>query len=281
MGLVCPSAPFADSLGEYFQAKVSTEKPVVQLKLEFEDHDGFPTLPNNLYTTKKLTPGGFTISDGLISGNYDKDSRTGEIKVKTILSKGHFTRVFEQFLYQVFYSARNAIGYDAFLIHSSGVIRVEKGNRDGFLFVGASEAGKSTVAELSRNQIITNDEMNLIEFTNNGPVLHATPFNGLFREKETDISAPLKAVLLLKQGPEHCLREVSRRKAVTLLASQIAPPVGIEDMMNQITGLELLEMADRLSQAAPIKEMTFLPDPGFWAEINSTFPLEKSTIGRK
>jgi hypothetical protein len=277
LGLICPSTDYAESMAKYFQTTASTAEPDLRLKLEIVDHDGPTRLPNNLFTTKSLTANGFTIADDLISGSYDPESRSGVVRVKGLLTKGHYTRIFEQFLYQAFYTARNAANYDAFLIHSSGVIRELGGERDGFLFVGASEAGKSTIASLSPDRIVTNDEMNLIEFSPTGPILQATPFNGLFTAKETEAKAPLRAILLLDKGSEHRLGEVNSSEAITLLASQIAPPVGLEQAMEQTIGLELLELAHRLSEAAPVMKMTFLPNVGFWSEIDTVFqPLKSS-----
>jgi len=281
IGLICFSPVYAQNLQKYFQTTSSLEKTDLRLDLEFTEDFIVPDLPNNLFTSKKLTKNGFSIAEDLISGHYDPQTKYGRIKVKGLITRGHFTRIFEQFLYQAFYSARKALNYDAFLIHSSGVIRTSKdGQKEGFLFVGASEAGKSTVASLSLDHTITNDEMNLIEFTDDGPILHATPFNGLFHEKETETRAPLRAIMLLDKGPEHQLQEISQRAAVTLLASQIAPPVGIEDEMDQITGMDLLELADRLSTSAPVRKMTFLRDAGFWTEINDTFPMEITSRSR-
>lgn len=281
IGLICLSAIAAQNLQKYFQTPSSEEDPDLRLDLDFTEDFIVQDLPNNLFNSKTFTKNGFTIADDLISGSYNPQSHYGRVKVKSLITRGHFTRIFEQFLYQAFYSARKAINYDAFLIHSSGVIRTgNNGQKDGFLFVGASEAGKSTVASLSQDQIITNDEMNLIEFTENGPLLHATPFNGLFHHKETEISAPLRGIMLLDKGPEHQLHEISQRTAVTLLASQIAPPVGIEDKMDQTSGMELLEIADRLSTCAPVRKMTFARDAGFWEKINEAFPPKSNHLSR-
>ncbi len=272
LGLVCSSAAYATSMARYFQTTCAAGKSDLQLTLNVDETDSPTEFPDNLFTAKSLGPDGFTIGEDLIVGQYDPQSRSGSITVKGILTKGQYTRIFEQFLYQAFYSARKILNYDAFLIHSSGVIRERNGQRDGFLFVGASEAGKSTVASLSSDKTITNDEMNLVEFTPDGPMLHATSFNGLFGDKDTDTRAPLRAIMLLNQGPEHRLDPVGQGEAVTLLASQVAPPIGIEDSMNQVVGLDLLELAHRLSTAAPVRKMTFLPDAGFWTRIDQAFP---------
>ncbi len=85
-------------------------------------------------------------------------------------------RILEQIFYQAFWSARRAAGLDAFLIHSSAVIVDGR----GFLFVGPSEAGKSTVARLSAAHHVLGDEMNLVRSSGAGLTLVGTIFNGLF-----------------------------------------------------------------------------------------------------
>lgn len=276
LGLICPSADYAESLARYFQSPSGQNEPDLRLRLEIVAGDSPVEIPNNLFRHKTLHPGGFSIAGDLISGSYDPVARSGVVRVRDLLTKGPLTRVFEQFLYQAFYSARRAAAYDALLIHSSGVIRAQ----DGFLFVGASEAGKSTIAELSRDRIVTNDEMNLIEFSAAGPILSGTPFNGLFAAKEPAARAPLRAILLLDKGPIHRLDQIRASECVTRIASQIAPPVAIEAEMNQGTGLDLLDLATRLNAVVPVRKLTFLPDAGFWATIDEAFPPKaESTPG--
>ncbi|HOX27196.1 MAG TPA: hypothetical protein PLL30_15785 [Candidatus Krumholzibacteria bacterium] len=266
IGLVCPDANFADSLGIYFARPSDPAAATIRLDLDLVPHSDIPAIPNSLILAKTLTADGFDIAGGLIRGRFDRRSGTGELHVKTILTSGRLTRVFEQILYQAWHSARERAGYDACLIHSAGVIHADR----GFLFVGASEAGKTTVARLSRDRIVLNDEMNLVEFEPGGPRLVGTPFNGHFRDKGAG-AAPLAAVLLLEHGPEHRLDVVGPGAAASAIGGQVAPPVGLDGIGGGGTTQAMLEAGSRLVEAAPVRRLRFLPDAGFWPLLTETF----------
>ena len=264
LGLVCDTPQYAESLAAYFDRPCSPQPADVSLDLVIVSHDDQPEIPNSLFVTKTVTAEGFDIAGGLISGHLDAETRRGELRVKNILTKGMLPRVFEQILYQVFYSAREVRGFDAFLVHSSGVI-AEGG---GYLFVGASEAGKSTVALNSRDHLVLNDEMNLVEFTPEGVVLCDTPFNGFFRDKSPG-RAPLQGVFLLAHGPEHRLVPVGKAEATVAVATQIVPPVGLADPVPADVQMKMIDLSERLCGRVPVQRMEFTPDPGFWQVILS------------
>lgn len=257
---------FVQSLAEYFMQPSDPAEPDVRLELNLVNHEDMPEVPNSLILTKSLTDDGFDIADGLIRGHFDPVSGRGELHVKTILTNGLMTRVFEQILYQAFHSACQRAGYDASLVHSSGVIH----SGAGFLFVGPSEAGKSTVASLSLDRTVLNDEMNLIDFSGDTPQLISTGFNGHYRDKQSG-SAPLTAVLLLSQGPTHALEPVSLGSAACTIAAQIAPAVGLDQLADQATRQAMLDTGIRLAESVPNRRLVFLPDAGFWPLLVKTF----------
>ena len=267
IALNCPDAEYADSLATYFAQADDPGPPTVELDLNLVGHDDLPPIPNSLITTKTLTTGGgFDIADGLVRGTFDPATGRGSLHVKNALTCGLLTRVVEQILYQAWHSGRRRLGYQACLIHSSGVIRDGR----GYLFVGPSEAGKSTVANLSQDATVLNDEMNLVEFHPDGAQLVGTPFNGHYRDKQPG-SAPLAAVLLLEHGPSHRLESVGLGAAAGAVAAQIAPPVGLEEVAGSQTRLDMLDLGSRLLEWVPVKRLVFLPDAGFWPLLTRTF----------
>jgi hypothetical protein len=266
IGLVCEDPAFAASFEPYFDQPSDPAEPDVQLALHLVSHVEDPPVPNSLIVTKTVGPDGFDIADGLIRGRYDPATGRGELHVKTILTNGMMTRVFEQILYQAFHSACQRRQDDAGLVHSASVIH----RGAGFLFVGPSEAGKSTIARLSQQETVLNDEMSLVEFMSNDCELVGTPFNGFFRDKQPG-RAPLAAVLLLQHGPEHRLEPVGSGEAAAAVATQVAPPVGLDQAATIETRVRMLETASRIVQAVPIRRLVFTPDAGFWPLLTTEF----------
>ena len=270
IGLVCADEDYAVSIGEYFGLPSDPAEPTIVLDLHVIPHDDHPPVPNSLILAKTLgEDGGFDIADGLIRGRYDAARGCGELHVKNVLTIGLMTRVFEQILYQAWHSARARLNYDACLVHSAAAI----GDGRGFLFVGPSESGKSTIAALAEGRTVLNDEMNLVEFHAEGPRLVGTPFNGYFRDKQPG-AAPMTAILLLQHGPRHELETVGAGEAASIIAGQITPPVGLDELADPSTRLTMLDLGARLAQSAPVRRLSFLPDAGFWPLLSETFTLD-------
>jgi hypothetical protein len=270
IGIDCPSHDYAESMARYFGARSCSDRPDIRLKLRLDLNKYKQDIPDSLFIAKRLSGDGFSIGGNLVRGRFRSEERQGELRVNTILTNESVTRVFEQLLYQAFYSVQKIRHLDAFLVHSAGVIC--QGN--GFCFVGRSGSGKTTVANLSRAYQILNDEICMIALSNEDIILCSTPFNGYFREK-TKAHAPLRAVLLLTHGRSHRLEPVSNAQAVATVFSQIVPPVGLEDELTQQSRLNMLELAERLVGRVPIWRLEFLPDHGFWNILYREFQLHQ------
>lgn len=270
IAVFCEPAEFAIGLANWFGRPSADLAPHISLELELIPHADVPDLPNSLVTTKTIGPDGrFDIADGLITGHFDAATARGSIRAKGTLIHGPLMRILEQIFYQAFWSAQRAAGHDTFLIHSSAVIVDGR----GFLFVGPSEAGKSTVARLSAAHHVLGDEMNLVRDTGESLVVVGTLFNGLFKDKEPG-EAPLAGVFLLKQAPHHRLSEVSTLAAVTALAAEMVPPVGLDQVPGTDTLPQMVDLAEKLATKSELKCLEFLPDEGFWQVIAAEFDLK-------
>ncbi len=267
LSLSCPTERLAGGLAHWFDRDSSPAEPHVRLDLEVvsEHHDA--DLPNSLLTTKIVAEdGSFDVADGLITGRYDPRLGQGVIRAKQLLFEVPLVRVLEQIFYQAFYSARAHSQADAYLVHSSAAIA----DGGGFLFVGPSEAGKSTAIQNSAAHHVLGDEMHLVRNTPDGWVVEGTGFNGLFRDKKPG-KAPLRAIFVLDKTPEHGLREVSKVQAVTTIGREIVPPVGLESMADETTLPAMVDAAGRILQSVPVRCLEFRPDPGFWPLILEEF----------
>lgn len=254
---------YAARFKEYFDCECSQEMPDIHLNFKISRRKTVTGIENSLFTSKALTERGFVIAGGLVSGYYNRDTKDGRIRINRILTTVPTIRVFEQLLYQAYYSVRDTIDYNEFLIHSAGVLH--RGN--GYLFVGCPGSGKSTVARLSLPDIVLNDEMNLINFSQRGVDVKSTPFNGLFMEKSAGCGR-LNAVLLLKQGSEHKLTKTTESEAVKVLIREIVPPIGLDGVITPAVRTAMLDIADRIQRSVPVYWLEFERDRGFWELID-------------
>ena len=106
-------------------------------------------------------------------------------------------------------------------LHSSGVILA--GN--GLLFVGHSDAGKSTIATMLRDRVeILCDDRIIIRKRTDGFRIYGTWSHGDVPDVSPS-SAPLKAILFLEQAPENRIIPLDDRKEIIrrLLACLIKP----------------------------------------------------------
>lgn len=267
--LTCPSLDYAKGIREYFNAG-GEGNPDIEIELRITAENTDISIPESLFTTKSVHNNKFTIMKNCAKGNFDPGTGKGSIQVHYFLTSSTRTRLFEQLLYQAFYSASKRSHYNALLIHSCGIIRDDC----GFLFVGKAGSGKSTIAKLSKEYAVLNDEIMLIELEKKTvndsiprlPVIHSTPFNGYFKAK-TKGSAELKAIFFLEHADTHRVYREKESRAVKTLFQEIVPAIGLEDEMNSEIHAAMLDHAVTIVKRTPVYKLEFLPDKGFWDEI--------------
>lgn len=253
-------------LSRYFKGYRGTGDADALLGFTVIGHDDDPDIPTSLIQAKRWENGRFEIGDGLIAGSFDEESDSWEMRMKAIMIQGRITRVFEQFLYQAFYSACRQKGENAFLLHSAGVCA--EGN--GFLFVGASGKGKSTVAALSRRHDVINDEMNILSLGGDGMLMHPSPFNAYFKRKSAR-AAHVRAIFLLEHAKECRIEPVSPAIAIAEITGQLVPPLGIEDSYAPAIASTMMGMAIEIVKSVPVYTLFFPVEGGFWPLILDKF----------
>jgi len=261
LGLEFKNERIVKHFEDYFKSKSSIKKPDIIIRIQFTDIGNFSEVPNSLFLTKKITKDGFIAGKGLIKGKFNPKKNQWTLKVHSLIVDGDYTRVFEQILYQAYTSAANS--FNTTLVHSSGVIK----NGWAYLFVGPSEAGKSTVARLSQQYQVINDEINIVNLCTEIPTLEGTPFNGLYRDK-TMGKAPLKGIFILNKASFHGVEKISGGKAIKPLTKEIIPPIGLEEELQSSTYIDMMDAARNISGCIPIYRLDFLPNSGFWDIIS-------------
>jgi len=266
IGIICPNKEYAESFSDYFGVVNSKKEPDFTIVLNLIYHEKNIDIPNSLFTTKTVTNDTINIADGTVLGKIGPDPGQIQLSVKIGLTHTEVTRVFEQLLYQSFYSACETKSYDSLLMHSAGIIY----RNEGYIFTGPSGSGKSTIASISKNHHVINDEICLLDFNNGNIILHGTPYNGTFKNKKGG-SAPLKVIFIIKHGTDHSISEIEKSKSVPMVAKEIVPPVPIQEEFKPKVFIRMLDMADRICQSIPVYMLEFLPDSGFWKEIDRFF----------
>lgn len=153
-------------------------------------------------------------------------------------------------------------GHSALLIHACGVSWQGR----GYLFVGSSGAGKSTVARLWKEAgaAILNDDRIVLEASDAGLLIHPTPWSGTYPEVDGE-SVPLAAVYLIRKGTEVAFEPLRPVSALALLHAKSFPPLWDRDKI--AANLETLARACR---EVPCGWLTVPPDQRAvaWVEAN-------------
>jgi hypothetical protein len=263
IGMRFPSQEDAESLAEYLGVGNSDKKPELVLYMNPVSSGADVDIPDSLFYSKTTDEAGFNIADNLVRGSIRPKKNEIDLWVDVSLTTPGLIRVFEQILYQAYYSCCRLNHSNSILIHSAGVIY--KG--DGFIFAGPSGAGKSTIADLSSDHIVINDEICLLKFLSHEIILQETPFNGFYTKKQHG-SGILKSIFLIEHGKAHNISPIERAEAVKRLSYEIVPPVGLHEIITPKTFIEMLDLADKIYSMVEVKKLEFLPDNMFWRKID-------------
>jgi len=266
IGINTHFAEYAESMEEYFGIKSAAGKPDLSINLIIVEHEEDMLIHDSMFIHKKTEGVNFIFGNDLAYGNFSNERMRGDLYVKRGMTQIPVSRVFEQILYQAFYSIIKKRESRDFLIHSSGVIYKGK----AFLFIGSSGSGKSTVAKLSDEYIVLNDEICLVKNTCNGYYLESTPFNGLFHRKKTGC-ASLAAVFLIAHGLDNRIKNINKSDAVKKIAKEIVPPIGLTDKLSADSYADMLDYSSDMFDNVPVKVLEFLPDKRFWEIIEMEY----------
>jgi len=158
---------------------------------------------------------------------------------------------------------------EAYLVHGCGVTIGD----GGYVFTGPSGAGKTTIAGLSGDHAVLNDEVVLVRPRHSSRdggrdgdfEVAGTPLlGGINRRSNTAVS--LRAVLLLRHSREPALCEVEPKEAYTRFLAQVfdLAPV-LSSGAERLRWLsEKMDFARDVLQRVPCYELAFRPDDSFW-----------------
>ncbi len=151
------------------------------------------------------------------------------------------------------------------LFHAAGILR----RGAVYLFFGHSGSGKSTIARLSLQDVVLNDDLVGVLPGSAGWVVHATPFGDpalrtALRSATGPRQGKLAALLRLVQGRDVRLEELRPGHALAEVVSNM-PVIPADPRM----GAAALARGQDLLAAVPAYRLHFQPAPTFWEVIDA------------
>ena len=136
--------------------------------------------------------------------------------------------------------AEKMIDFDTILFHGS-VIAVDG---TGYLFTAKSGTGKSTHTRLWRElfgerAVMVNDDKPLIKISENGIMVHGTPWDGKHR-LSTNTSVPLKAVCVLERSEDNRIEKVTADSVYNMLVQQVYRPQSPGKLLKTLKLIDVL-----------------------------------------
>ena len=275
IGDVCCSLRFKDpeycaSARAYYKGFLSENAPDLTIDVNIVLHQEEIALPNSLLMSKIVDGNDFNFHSGVITGSLDLAKKQCTINVKNALLCERSVRIFEQFLFQVYYTLlkqKNPNGSkNNFFIHSCAVSREGL----GYLFAGPSESGKSTIAKLSSDlhYSVLNDELVIVNRVNGHYMVGSTPFRGDFLDNSNG-RVPLYAIFLIRHGEENIIKKISEKEFVARFVREVVYSDTLLSMSRKEALLEMMDFCADVASEVPFYELRFLPDRSFWDSIDN------------
>ena len=271
IGDVCCSLRFKDPayssyLKERFKGYISEEEAELTIDISVNNlilDEEKADLPYSLFTSKTVNGNDFVFHDGLIKGTLN-----WEEKQCTVSFSGKGLDAVRQFMFIVYYTLMKhnhpGTSKNNFLVHACAVSR----DGAGYVFAGPSESGKSTIAKLSSDYRVLNDDIVIIKKENGSYIVGSTPLRGDFLDNENG-SVSLKAIFLIGHGEKNIIKKISKREFITRFIREIIYSDSLLSTNREKVFLEMMDFCAEVANEVQFYELQFLPDKSFWDSIDS------------
>jgi hypothetical protein len=166
-----------------------------------------------------------------------------------------------------------AVEQNGLLLHSAAVIR----DKRGFLFLGRSGAGKTTLSSLSHSIgcLVLGDELNIIYCAvGNKYNLYAVPCPNAFPAGYSSDSPALNGIFNLVQDGEDYLVQLTPEKISFLLFDSFINDTPIDRRMTDVQINLARNTCNEIARNIPGYELHFRKSPDFWNVIDDQFPVQ-------
>ena len=150
------------------------------------------------------------------------------------------------------------------MVHGAGIKK--RTGKGGYLFLGTSGAGKSTVAALSSGDIVLTDDATVIEVAGGACHIHATPFRQVGSERGPRKrmylqQEKLDKLLFLHQSEATSIQPREQRNAFTELLKE---HLHCFEVMGEPLKRQAFYLCRAVCEMTPAYDLFFRNDPGFW-----------------
>jgi len=162
------------------------------------------------------------------------------------------------------------------LVHGAGIKRRRGGG--GYLFLGKSGAGKSTIAALSPGEVTLSDDAPAIEAGEGGFRIHATPFTqtsiARYRPKRWRLQQEgLRKLLFLHHA---AVTRIEPRERHFACMELLTCHVHCYGLMEAGLKRRAFDLCHRICKAVPAADLHFRKDSGFWELVTAEQNLSPS-----
>ena len=270
----CLNDEVCQRLRQLFGVFLTEQSPDITVELEGTDRMSPTELNKALAKTRYFhdKKHRFQTTSKIMSGHYDLEKRY--IKIvgeKSLVNPDLEINHLNKLLAIAYYSACKVKYGDippTVLVHAAGILR----HGQVWLFTGPSDAGKTTVATLCREQDgeVINDEILLISRPSpngDGISVRSAPILGRFIPQRI-ITAPLRGIFLLKKSHRTLARLVDRTEACLRMMRQIITPAYIGQIDKRTVLSLITDFSAELTATVPVYELEFnLERESLWRAV--------------
>lgn len=152
---------------------------------------------------------------------------------------------------------------DIILLHCACCLK----NKKGFLFLGPSQSGKTTIAKLTKDYLVISDERILVRRWRKKYYLSCLPLLSYESKKiHKDIKhpVPVERIFLLRKSKRVRFKRVSKAYATAYLIERIKDL----DRLSQLDAEKVFDIACGIACSIPVWQMYFKKDDSFWQHMD-------------